>query len=79
LESLPEESKRLAREPHGETDEDQMPLQAADLLAWHAHRDFVETQNSREHKDSVWSALQDLNTYPLDVITEEQLHDDALG
>ena len=51
-------------EPHSETDEDFTPLQAADLYAWHLHRDYVETQLGREHKDSVWDALKGLRTYP---------------
>jgi hypothetical protein len=37
-----------------------MPLQAADLLEWHTHRDFVESKKSNIHSDAVWSALKDL-------------------
>ncbi len=71
--SVPEDADRLNGEPHGETDEDFMPLQAADLYSWHLHRDYVETQQGREHKDSVWDALKALSTYPPLVLSEADL------
>jgi hypothetical protein len=37
------EARFLKGEPYGDTDDDFMPLLAADLIAWHIHRDYVET------------------------------------
>ncbi len=73
LTNVPDVAARLAQEPHGETDDDFMPLQAADLVSWHIHRDFFERQHGREHIDSVWSALKELNTYPPIVLGEADL------
>lgn len=56
---LPLEVKRLLpKQPRPDNDQRFMPLQAADLLAWHAHRDYVATHEGREHNDSVWTALK---------------------
>lgn len=67
------EAKQLRREPRGETDDQFMPLLAADLLAWHMHRDFVERQLGREYQDTVWTALNELPTCPPLVLNEADL------
>ena len=77
VEIMPEEANRLFAEPHGETGDDFMPILAADLLAWHIHRDFVETSNGRKHKDSVWDALRELPKYPEPPWNEETLREMA--
>jgi hypothetical protein len=58
------EAQFLVGEPHGERDEDFAPLLAADLAAWHIHKDYVEQQHNRQHSDSVWRILQDGSIYP---------------
>jgi hypothetical protein len=73
LTAAPEEVDRLAGEPHGESDEEFLPLLAADLLSWHMHRDFVATQSGREHKDTVWTALKALKSYRTLVLNEDSL------
>ncbi len=56
----PENRKFLCREPRPENDDDFMPLQAADLIAWHTHRAYVAEHSGGEHKDVVWAALRAL-------------------
>jgi hypothetical protein len=58
---IPAEVKAmLPKVPIPRNDKTFMPLQAADLLAWHTHKDFVETKEGNIHADAVWLALKDL-------------------
>jgi len=50
----------LPQMPLPRNDKTFMPLQAADLLAWHTHRDFVKSKEGSVHADAVWLALKDL-------------------
>lgn len=50
----------LPKMPLPRNDKTFMPLQAADLLAWHTHRDFVKSKEGSVHADAVWLALKDL-------------------
>ena len=57
--NLSSEIKRLLpRKPRPGDDDRFMPLQAADLLAWHAHRDYVGNRKGEVHRDIVWDALK---------------------
>lgn len=67
------EARFLAGEPHGEPDDDVMPLLAADLIAWHLHRDYVERLLGKEHEDTIWEALKGLSTYPESTLNESDL------
>ncbi|MGA3229003.1 MAG: DUF3800 domain-containing protein [Candidatus Binatus sp.] len=74
LVSMPEDAARLKGEPIGDTDDDVLGLQSADLYAWHLHRDLVEKEHGREHRDSVWEALKTIKEYPGSfVLTESDL------
>jgi hypothetical protein len=70
--TVPEE-RFLKGEPHGETDDDFMPLLAADMIAWHIHRDYVETQLGRIYQDPIWNELKALSTYPPMILDESDL------
>ena len=59
--NIPDEVKAmLPKVPLPRSDKTFMPLQAADLLAWHAHRDFVKSKEGKPHADAVWLALKEL-------------------
>ena len=72
IENVPE-ANLLADEPHGESDDELMPLQAADLVAWHVRRDCLEAEAGRKHNDTVWAALKSLSTYPESILNENDL------
>jgi hypothetical protein len=58
---LPKErTALLANRPRFEDDRDFLPLQMADLLAWHSRRDYYEqlTFNGRRLKSNIWDALR---------------------
>lgn len=59
--ALPEHSKPLiGGKPIQRDEKTFVPLQAADLLAWHVRRDYAERFAGREFDDPVWGALQTL-------------------
>lgn len=61
--NIPAEVKAmLPKMPIPRNDKTFMPLQAADLLAWHTHRDFVKSKEGNAHADAVWLALKELPT-----------------
>jgi hypothetical protein len=49
-----------------------LPLQAADMFAWHNRRFYVEKWHGNDYQDSTWNALCTL-TCAEDVWTEERL------
>ena len=60
-EELPEYLKPLTGgKPVQRDDKTFIPLQAADLLAWHVRRNDAEQFAGREFNDTVWAALQSL-------------------
>lgn len=67
------EAKQFVRKPRAGSDEDFMPLQAADLLAWHMHREFIKRQHGEQHDDLVWKALTELPSYPALVLGDGDL------
>jgi Protein of unknown function (DUF3800) len=56
----PEFVAMIAKDPIPQSDEDFTPLQAADALAWHSHRDHVEGSNGREYANEMWNALENI-------------------
>jgi hypothetical protein len=49
--------KRIAGELRFEDDEEVIPLQAADLMAWHFRRNLAEHEQGREFKSDTWIEL----------------------
>ena len=53
------------REPVFRDDKKFLPLQAADLFAWHARREYREAIEGRKLETPVWSALRDAHVHLL--------------
>jgi hypothetical protein len=58
VETASDLAKYFRVKPYPEDDETFMPLQAADLLAWHMHRDHLERAGGRRHEDTIWEILR---------------------
>lgn len=76
-EIMPENAKWFHVEPSPETDDDFMPLQAADLLVWHMHRDYIGQQSGNPHRDTVWEMLRHSPAI-LEMVWTERMIRDAL-
>jgi hypothetical protein len=58
----PRDAELLPRKPSFKNDKEFVPLQAADLIAWHVRRDCFERANGKTLQSPVWDALQNIPT-----------------
>jgi hypothetical protein len=63
---------KIAGTPDFRDDKDVLPLQAADLIAWHVRRNIMETARHKELKSDTWTELLNLERLT-GVYTEERM------
>jgi Protein of unknown function (DUF3800) len=72
-EDHPDLLPRIAKDPVPRNDEEWLPLAAADMLAWHTHREHVERSNGRPYVSEAWTALKNIRSHVEEIWTVKKV------